>query len=70
MSHIYIESYGVRLDIEVQAAELESSVRAILPPGWTETDEFPEDGHLTVSGAGDGTFGAYAEGVEGTRPRI
>jgi hypothetical protein len=62
MPHIYIESHGVRLDVEVRAEELIPAVEAILPPGWAPTEEFPEDGHFTIVPGGDGTYDVLAEG--------
>jgi hypothetical protein len=55
MPHIYLESYGVRLDVEVQDQTLQPLVERILPPGWARSNEFPEDGHFTLSG--DATTG-------------
>lgn len=61
MSHTYLESHGVRLDIEVQDESLMPAVEQILPPGWTVLEEFPEDGHFTVSSNGAGTYDVLAE---------
>lgn len=63
MSHTYLESHGVKLDVEVQHDALLPSVERILPPGWKPLHEFPEDGHFTLSRAEDGTYGVYAEGA-------
>lgn len=51
MTHIYLESFGVKLDIEVQDELLVPSVETILPPGWQPLDAFPEDGHITLTGS-------------------
>jgi hypothetical protein len=61
MGHTYLNSHGVLLDVEVQDESLAEEVLRILPPGWLPTDEFPEDGHFTLSAQGDGTYDVYAE---------
>ena len=61
--HIYLDSYGVLLDVEVQAEALLPAVEAILPPGWQALDGFPEDGHFTVRpGPGD-TYDVVIDGA-------
>jgi hypothetical protein len=51
MAHIYLESHGVKLDVEVTDDSLLSSVEPILPPGWIRSGAFPEDGHLILTGS-------------------
>lgn len=52
MPHIYLESHGLQLDVEVEDDALLPAVEAILPPGWRPSSDFPEDGHLTLGGEG------------------
>lgn len=59
--HILLESYGVRLEVEVQAPDLMPEIEAILPPGWQAVREFPEDGHLTIGGE-DGLYWVTIDG--------
>lgn len=61
MSHTYIESHGVKLDIEVRDAALMPAVEAILPPGWQASKDFPEDGHFIIAPAADGLYDVLAE---------
>jgi hypothetical protein len=63
MSHIYLDSYGVKLDVEVEDDALRAAVEAILPPGWAATDDFPEDGHLTLASGSDGSYGLIVDNV-------
>ena len=62
MAHIYLNSYGVRLDVEVHDAALQAAVDLILPPGWQPSDEFPEDGHFTLGGSADGAYSVSVDG--------
>jgi hypothetical protein len=62
MSHIYLESHGVQLDVEVEDQELVRLVEAILPPGWRRSEQFPEDGHLALGSAGNGTYEVVVDG--------
>lgn len=62
MPHIDLTAYGVKLDIEVQDEALVATVEQILPPGWEPSNEFPEDGHLTLSGSSDGNYGVLVDG--------
>jgi hypothetical protein len=62
MPSIYLNSFGVLLEIEVHDESLQAAVEEMLPPGWTRSDEFPEDGHFTLSGTRDGEYGVQAEG--------
>jgi len=34
-----------------------------LPPGWERSDEFPEDGHVTLSGDSNGSYSVVVDGV-------
>jgi hypothetical protein len=61
--HTYLNSYGVRLDVEVQDEALQPAVDQILPPGWQPSAEFPEDGHFTLSGGTNGTYDVWVDGV-------
>jgi hypothetical protein len=61
MTHTYLESHGVLLDVEIQDAEIADQVRRILPPGWKPSDQFPEDGHFVITPTGNGTYEVYAE---------
>jgi hypothetical protein len=61
--HIYLVSYGVKLDVEVHDDALLHAVEAILPPGWLPSDEFPEDGHFTLSGNGDTGYAVSVDGA-------
>lgn len=63
MTHTYLESHGVRLDVEVDDDALLPAVRLILPPGWQPSEEFPEDGHFTVRRSDHGTYDVLSEGV-------
>ncbi len=63
MPHIYLNTYGVKLDVEVQDLSLQPAVEQILPPGWQPSDEFPEDGHFTLSTGADGTYDVLVDGV-------
>jgi hypothetical protein len=63
MPHTYLESHGVKLDVEVRDESLLPSVELILPPGWRRTKDFPEDGHLTITAAGDGAFDVIVDGA-------
>ena len=65
MSHTYLNSYGVRLDVEVEDEGLQPAVELILPPGWEPSEEFPEDGHFTVSGRADGAYAVLVDGASG-----
>lgn len=63
MSHIFLESHGVKLDVEVQDDALLPVVEAILPPGWQPSEEFPEDGHVTLAGGPGGIYDVYVDNV-------
>jgi hypothetical protein len=63
MSHFYLESHGVQLDIEVQDEGIHSAVEAILPPGWLASDKFPEDGHLTIATGSGGLYDVLVDAV-------
>ena len=68
MPHIYLTAYGVKLDVEVEDEVLVPAVEQILPPGWERSNEFPEDGHLTLSGSAGGTYDVVIDGEPaGTR---
>jgi hypothetical protein len=60
--HIYLTAYGVKLDVEVQDEALMPAVEQLLPPGWERSEEFPEDGHLTLSGPADGSYYVVVDG--------
>jgi hypothetical protein len=60
--HTYIDTYGVKLDVEVQDEALQPAVERILPPGWQPSNDFPEDGHFTLS---PGVNGSYSVSVDG-----
>jgi hypothetical protein len=62
MPHIYLESHGVRLDVEVQDEALVSIVEPILPPGWQRSQDFPEDGHLTIGGNLEQGYDVHVDG--------
>ncbi len=62
MPHIYLTAYGVKLDVEVQDDALVPAVEQMLPPGWERSNEFPEDGHLTLSGSSGGTYDVVIDG--------
>jgi hypothetical protein len=62
MPHIYLESHGVRLDVEVQDDALLDRVLPMLPPGWEPLSEFPEDGHLTIAHGADGLLDVIVDG--------
>jgi hypothetical protein len=61
MPRIYLESHGVKLDVEITSDALLPAVHQILPPDWTPLTEFPEDGHFLVTG--DGPFEVLADGA-------
>jgi hypothetical protein len=63
VSHTYLVSYGVKLDVEVQDEALRPAVEQILPPGWRPSEEFPEDGHFTLSAGDNGTYDVIVDGV-------
>jgi hypothetical protein len=63
MTHIFLESHGVKLDVEVADESLVSRVRDILPPAWKPTREFPEDGHLTIASSRAGEFDVDVDGL-------
>lgn len=63
MHHTYLTSFGVKLDIEVQAEALKGVVELILPPGWEPLKEFPEDGHFTLRNGADGLFDVVTDGA-------
>jgi hypothetical protein len=62
VTHIFLESHGVHLDVEVQDAGLLPVVERILPPGWQPSDRFPEDGHLTLAASGDHAYDVLLDG--------
>lgn len=59
---ILLESYGVRLEVEVRDPGLMPEVERILPPGWAAVREFPEDGHLTIGHNGEGLYHVIVDG--------
>jgi hypothetical protein len=63
VSHTYLNSYGVRLDVEVHDETLQPSVELILPPAWQRSQEFPEDGHFTLEGPADGAYSVLVDGA-------
>ena len=63
MPHVYLKSYGVKLDVEIQAEALRARVAEILPPGWQPTNEFPEDGHFTLRSGVEGRYDVLTDGV-------
>lgn len=63
MSHIFLESHGVKLDVEVEDDALLPVVEAILPPGWRRSEEFPEDGHITLAGGPGGVYDVFVDNV-------
>lgn len=63
MPHTYLNSYGLRLDVEVEDEALQPAVELILPPGWEPSEEFPEDGHFTLSGRADGAYAVLVDGA-------
>ncbi len=64
MPHINLNSFGVLVEVEVHDESLQPAIEEMLPPGWTQSDAFPEDGHFTLSGTQDGEYGVLAEGQE------
>ncbi len=62
MPHTNLNSYGVRLDVEVDDDTLQPAVELILPPGWQPSEEFPEDGHFTLRGRADGAYSVLVDG--------
>ena len=63
MAHTNLNSYGVRLDVEIEDEALQPAVELILPPGWQPSEEFPEDGHFTLSGRADGAYSVLVDGA-------
>jgi hypothetical protein len=63
VAHIYLDSYGVLLDVEIQAERLRPAVESILPPGWQTLDGFPEDGHFTVRDGPNDTYDVLIDGA-------
>lgn len=63
MPHIYLESHGVQLDVEVEDEANLAAVEAILPPAWRPSDQFPEDGHLTLATGPAGTHDVVVDGA-------
>jgi len=61
--HIYLSSYGLRLDVEVEDETLQPAVESILPPGWQPSEQFPEDGHFTLGGRADGAYAVLVDGA-------
>jgi hypothetical protein len=61
--HINLNSYGLRLDVEVEDEALQPAVELILPPGWEPSEEFPEDGHFTLGGRADGAYAVLVDGA-------
>jgi hypothetical protein len=57
-----LTAYGAELDVEVEDDALVPAVEQILPPGWERSGEFPEDGHLTLSGSSDGIYSVLVDG--------
>lgn len=62
MGHTYLESHGVLLHVEVQDDGLADQVGRILPPGWREVNEFPEDGHFALVKSGSHLYDVLVEG--------
>lgn len=60
--HLVVLSHGVRVEIECADADLRALLPAILPPGWVGTDEFPEDGHLSVMTPRPGLYDVFLNG--------
>jgi hypothetical protein len=60
--HIYLSVYGVKLDVEVRDDALVPAVERLLPPGWERANEFPEDGHLTLSASSGGGYDVVVDG--------
>ena len=58
-------SPGVGADLlkRLQDESLLPSVELILPPGWRRTKDFPEDGHLTITAAGNGAYDVVVDGA-------
>jgi hypothetical protein len=63
VSHIYLESHGVKLDVEIEDDALRAAVEAILPPDWAPTDRFPEHGHLKLATGSDGSYGLIIDDI-------
>jgi hypothetical protein len=63
MSHRYIESHGVKLDIEVQPPELQDAALSILPPDWRPFSGFPEHGHFVIVRTPAAAYDVFAEGA-------
>jgi hypothetical protein len=61
--HMLIESHGVRVEVEFDDAALRDEIERILPPGWSESEEFPEDGHLTLRTADAGSYDVVVNGA-------
>ena len=59
---ILLESFGVRLEVEVQDPGLMPQIERILPPGWRAVREFPEDGHLTVVSRAENLYDVLVDG--------
>jgi hypothetical protein len=62
VAHIYLTAYGVKLDVEVEDDGLLPKVEHLLPPGWERSNEFPEDGHLTLLGSANGSYDVLIDG--------
>lgn len=61
MSHIYLDSHGLKLHIEVHDEAALPEVERILPPGWRPSTEFPEDGHFTLGNGFDGGYDVHVD---------
>jgi hypothetical protein len=61
--HTYLNSYGVKLDVEVQDEAVQPAVERILPPGWQPSEEFPEDGHFTLGPGANGHYNVLVDGI-------
>jgi hypothetical protein len=60
---IRIESYGVRIDLRIDAPELVPKVLSVLPPGWRRaTDSFP-DAEFSLRAAGEGAYVVSGDGT-------
>jgi len=64
MAHVNLKSFGVLLDVEVHDESLQPTVDLILPPGWELSEEFPEDGHFTLTGERDGEYHVLVDGQQ------
>lgn len=62
MPHIYLESHGVKLDVQVEDEALLSIVEPILPPGWQRSRDFPEDGHLSIGRSSEQGYDVHVDG--------